>query len=223
MDNTKSFSVIDADKVPGNIHIVGVGALGSQVVERLTRLNLKRKMIVYDMDTVEGKNLNNQSYLDSHVGKPKVEAIQDLASLIDPAGSKLRGKIGRVERIPSTSKDIVILALDNYHSRGNIIKSLRGTPLLICGGVSSKGGNVEVVRGKSGYEQLAEEYLSLDGTVEYLSEDLTACGSPISIYHRIGIAASLMCEAVVKYYNNTDEMNKNIIYDVPNSFLLETE
>ena len=64
MLNSKSFHVIDKDKVQGNIHIVGVGALGSRVVENLVRLNLTSKIIVYDMDQVEEKNLNNQKGLE---------------------------------------------------------------------------------------------------------------------------------------------------------------
>ena len=88
MINTKSFSIIDKDKIKGDIHVVGVGALGSRVVENLVRLNLASKIIVYDMDIVEEKNLNNQAYFQRHIGMRKVDAMKDLALDFD-ADSKL--------------------------------------------------------------------------------------------------------------------------------------
>lgn len=220
MLNSKSFFVIDKDKIKGNIHIVGVGALGSQVCERLIRLNLASKMIVYDMDTVEEKNLNNQAYLQHHIGKSKVEAMQDLSQMIDPS-VKLRGRVKKIDYIKTKSDDIIILAIDNFESRGTILSKIETNPLVISGGISSIGGNFEVVRGQQNYQRLSKEYLSLESGQEYDENDLTPCGSPISIYHRIGFAASLICDAVIKEYNNEEDINYNIVFDTPNLTLLK--
>ena len=159
MINSKSFYTIDKDKIKGNIHIVGVGALGSQVAEGLIRLNLASKIIVYDMDTVEEKNLNNQAFLHEHIGMSKVEAIQDLSNRIDP-DAKLRGKNKKVEYIRTSDDDIVILAIDNFESRGKILEQIEGNPLVISGGISSIGGNFETVRGAENYKKLSREYLA---------------------------------------------------------------
>lgn len=220
MINTKSFSVIDKHHLKGNIHVVGVGAVGSQVVERLVRLNLSDKIIVYDDDVVEEKNLNNQAYLYEHIGIPKVEAIADLSQKIDPTG-KIRTRKKKVEMLAHQANDVVVLAIDNFHSRGKILQSLSGNPLVISGGISSIGGNFEVVRGAKAYKTLAEEYLSLESGLEYDENDLTPCGSPISIYHRIGFAASLMCDAIIKHHNTTEELNYNVVFDAPNLILMQ--
>lgn len=220
MINIKSFSVIDKDKVKGNIHIVGVGALGSKVAENLMRLNLVSKMIAYDMDEVEEKNLNNQAYTREHIGMLKVDALKQIASTID-SDATLRIKKKKVEYLKTKDADIVILAIDNFESRGKILAQIEGNPLVISGGISSIGGNFEVVRGKENYDKLSKEYLALESGQEYDQNDLTPCGSPISIYHRIGFASSLISEAVVQYHDILDEMEDNIIFDIPNHIIIK--
>jgi len=220
MINTKSFFVIDKDKIKGNIHIVGVGALGSQVATNLIRLNLASKMIVYDMDIVEEKNLNNQAYLREHIGMSKVNAMIDLASKID-SDTKLRGKSKKIDYLRTKDEDIVVLAIDNFQSRSRILKEIENNPLVISGGVSSIGGNFEIVRGQENYKSLANEYSTLESGKEYDENDLTPCGSPISINHRIGFGSNLICDAIISYNDNKESINKNIVYDTPNLTILE--
>lgn len=215
MLNVKSFSVIDKDKIKGNIHIVGVGALGSRVAENLIRLNLASKIIVYDMDVVEEKNINNQAYTKKHVGMTKVDAMRAIAEDIDP-DARLRIKNKKVEYIRTKNDDVVILALDSFQARASILSQIEGEPLVISGGISSFGGNFEVARGKETYGKLATEYASLPDDQEYDENDLTPCGSPISIFHRIGYAASLIAEEVVKNYDKPDVIETNTLFDVPN-------
>lgn len=219
MLNIKSFYIIDKDKIPGVIHVVGVGALGSLVVANLVRLNLASKIIVYDDDIVEEKNLNNQVYLKQHIGLPKVEALRDYCRMVD-SDSDITIKNKRVEYLRTKSTDIVVLAIDNFNSRGKILSQIEGTPLVISGGISSIGGNFEIVRGKEHYESLSDEYLALKSGQEYDENDLTPCGSPISIYHRINFAASLICDAIVNKHSNIDNTKENIVFDIPNLLIL---
>lgn len=219
MNNIKSFSVIDKDKIKGNIHIVGVGALGSQVAEDLFRLNLVSKIIIYDMDVVEEKNVNNQAYTRKHVGMLKVEAMKAIAEDIDPDAT-LRIKNKKVEYLRTQDNDIVVLALDSYQARASILSQIEGEPLVISGGVSSIGGNFETARGRETYGKLAKEYASLPDDQEYDANDLTPCGSPISIYHRIGYAASLISEEIVKNYDKQEVKETNTMFDIPNKFIV---
>ena len=212
MLNTKSFSVIDKDKVLGNIHVVGCGATGSFVIESLARLNLASRIIGYDMDVVEEKNLNNQAYLRKHIGMKKVKAIKNLVAQIDE-DHPLRVKDKEVEYIRTTSKDVVVLAVDNFPTRVSILKNLEGAPLVISGGINSRGGNVEVTRGD--YSTLIKEYENIKPSTEVDPDEVSACGSPISIYHRIRVAASLMVEEILKHHDNYEPVSKNIPFDVP--------
>jgi molybdopterin/thiamine biosynthesis adenylyltransferase len=217
MLNTKSFSVIDRDKIKGNIHVVGCGAMGSLFIQNLCRLNLSTKIIAYDMDVVEEKNLNNQAYFRKHIGMKKVDAIKDLASMIDDEGA-IRIQDREVKYLRTNSNDVVVLAIDNYHARAAILERITGNPLVISGGVNARGGNVEVIRGD--YKTLAAEYAALESGQEYDEDDLTPCGSPISIYHRINTEASLMAEELVTNYGGTEDISKNVVFDLPNLFFV---
>ena len=83
MDLTKSYEFFQPEKCPSRIHIIGCGSVGSTVAELLVRFGLTR-LSLYDFDVVEGKNLANQLYGFRDIGRPKVEALQDILSRINP-------------------------------------------------------------------------------------------------------------------------------------------
>lgn len=220
MNNLKSQYVINKEDLKSHIHIVGVGALGSQVAERLLRLGLGDKLKVYDMDVVEEINVNNQVYFQKNIGQPKVEALVDLGIMIDPE-NKMVGYCKEVKQIALNDESVLVLAIDNFKGRGEILSNVVTNTLVISGGISSIGGNFEITRGSDNVRKLAKEYLECGDEPEYDENDLTPCGSPISIYHRIGFAASLICDAIIKHYNDPSEIKENIMFDTPNLVILK--
>lgn len=75
------FQPIDDLKAP--IHIIGVGAIGSTLATMLTRMGVQ-ELNLYDIDTVEMKNICNQEYCDKHIGYTKLESMYDLLTEINP-------------------------------------------------------------------------------------------------------------------------------------------
>lgn len=75
------FQPIDDLKAP--IHIIGVGAIGSTIATMLARMGVQ-ELNIYDIDTVEMKNICNQEYCDRHIGYTKLEAMYDLLTEINP-------------------------------------------------------------------------------------------------------------------------------------------
>lgn len=71
------------DMVTERIHIIGCGSVGSTVAELLARFGLT-KISLYDMDTVEEKNLANQMFVCRDVGKNKAEATAKHLWQINP-------------------------------------------------------------------------------------------------------------------------------------------
>jgi len=65
------------------IHIIGCGATGSCIGELLARYGIT-KFCLWDMDTVESKNVNNQMFNSDYIGWPKVEALRDIIVAINP-------------------------------------------------------------------------------------------------------------------------------------------
>lgn len=209
--NSKSFSVIDRDKIKGNIHIVGVGALGGAIVLNLVRLNLASKIIVHDFDTVEEKNLNNQVYLRKHIGKLKVDALKDLCLEID--NDPIRTSSNKVEFLRTKPDDVIILCPDSFKARTQILKAIERPCLIITAGLSSIGGSV--YRTHNHYTELSQEFEDLPEEIP--TEDTTACGSPISIYHRIQIISGLVCEELLKGLKEKQDVKIQV--DIPNGFL----
>lgn len=66
------------------VGIAGAGGLGSQVAVALARVGVGR-LLVADFDLVEPSNLNRQHYFVDQIGRPKVAALRDTLTRINPA------------------------------------------------------------------------------------------------------------------------------------------
>jgi molybdopterin-synthase adenylyltransferase len=97
--------------------IVGVGALGSHVVQFLRSADLWIKVI--DFDRVEQKNTSSQFHGKPSVGKSKVQALQQTVNLL--WGLKIDGvphKLTSENDVQLLRKaDLIIDALDNGEAR----------------------------------------------------------------------------------------------------------
>jgi len=58
--------------------VLGVGTLGSFVVESISNLENVREVIIYDYDRVEPKNLKNSIYREDDVGQLKTNALKQI-------------------------------------------------------------------------------------------------------------------------------------------------
>ena len=65
------------------VTVIGVGAIGRQVVLQLAALGVLRIQLI-DHDRVELVNVTTQAYFPSDIGSPKVEAAASAARQIDP-------------------------------------------------------------------------------------------------------------------------------------------
>ena len=76
-DYIKQIELIDVSKFTEEIHVVGVGALGSWVAFFLAKMGFK-KIHLWDFDTIEEHNLPNQNYRYKDIGTLKVKAAHDI-------------------------------------------------------------------------------------------------------------------------------------------------
>jgi molybdopterin/thiamine biosynthesis adenylyltransferase len=108
-----------------NVVIVGVGALGSHVVQFLRSVNCQIKVI--DFDRVEKKNTLAQFHGNPSVGKSKVQALQQSMKFM--WGMKIDGVPHRLKddnvRELLGSADLVIDCLDNAASRYLVMDFVR--------------------------------------------------------------------------------------------------
>jgi len=84
MDLSKSLEYFNPiNDVKGAIHVIGIGAMGSRVAELLVRLGIET-IHIWDMDTVEPKNITNQLYFARQIGMKKTDALEQILKLINP-------------------------------------------------------------------------------------------------------------------------------------------
>ena len=83
MNLVKSQDYFNPLDVKNRCHIIGCGSVGSTIAELLARLGITR-ISLYDFDTVCAHNLANQMFLNSDIGRPKVEAVKDFICNINP-------------------------------------------------------------------------------------------------------------------------------------------
>ncbi len=120
MDLSKSYDFFQPEKNTDRIHIVGCGSVGSTVAENLARSGVTN-FVLWDFDTVEKHNLANQMFRVCDVGKPKVEALVEILSEINPdipGAVKICPKGWNGELLSG----YVFLCVDNIELRQAIVK-----------------------------------------------------------------------------------------------------
>ena len=83
LDTNKIRDYFDASELKAPIHIVGCGAIGSHVAERLTRMGCEN-IHLWDFDTVDAHNITNQMFVHADIKSLKVHAVRDMMSEINP-------------------------------------------------------------------------------------------------------------------------------------------
>ena len=124
MNLSKSLEFFDPiNDLDAPIHVIGVGAMGSRVVELLVRLGIP-KIHIWDMDTVEDKNITNQLYFTTQIGKSKTEALTEIIHMINPTCEvKQHG-----EYTEQALAGYVFLCVDSIELRHKIATAQLGNP-----------------------------------------------------------------------------------------------
>lgn len=111
--------------------VIGVGAIGRQVALQLVAVGIPWLQLV-DFDTVEVSNLASQGYLESDLGKPKVEATAELCQRINSTA----GIMPVPERFRRSMDvgNLVFCAVDSIDTRRLIWDSVKDRVNCFCDG-----------------------------------------------------------------------------------------
>ena len=128
MDLSKSYDFFQPSMVDGQIHIIGCGSVGSTLAELLVRYGVKN-LTLYDFDVVEPKNVVNQMFTSSDIGKEKVTALADHLLDINP---DLADSIRIADKGYTNQKlsGYVFLCVDNIDLRREIAENNRSNPFI---------------------------------------------------------------------------------------------
>ena len=119
MNIVKSYDFFHPEDCTDRLHIIGCGAIGSTVAENLVRFGLT-KITLYDFDRVEDKNVANQLYTASDIGRLKTEALADKLIDINPE-VKANLRICNEGYTGQRLAGYVFLAVDNIDLRRQIV------------------------------------------------------------------------------------------------------
>ncbi len=84
MDTSKHNEFFDPSDFDDEIHIIGVGAVGSHIAEQLARIGITSEIYLYDFDEVSAHNIPNQMFVHNDIGDEKVDAMCNHMMDINP-------------------------------------------------------------------------------------------------------------------------------------------
>jgi len=125
MNLNKHSIYFDPTEVTETIHIIGCGAIGSNLAVILTRLGFEN-LALYDFDIVSEHNLTNQAFGYRDIGKSKIDALAMQLMGINPdCNPKIYSK-GWEPDTPVTG--YVFLCVDNIELRKQIATENKFNP-----------------------------------------------------------------------------------------------
>lgn len=120
MNLNKHLEFLSPSDYKRQIHIIGVGAVGSRIAEQLTRLGFSN-FNIYDFDTVDDINIPNQLYVHKDIGSDKVDAMKQHMLDINP---NVQVRVHAKGYTNQSLMGAVFLAVDSIDLRRKIVSSL---------------------------------------------------------------------------------------------------
>lgn len=128
MNTNKFYEFFKPELVAERVHIIGCGAVGSLLADTLARMGLT-KITLYDFDTVDEHNIANQLYVDSDIGKLKVDALSERMRAINPQiGAQL--KLQPQGYVSQPLSGYVFLCVDSIDLRKKIVSEYQYNPFI---------------------------------------------------------------------------------------------
>lgn len=122
------------------VTLIGAGGVGSAIGLLLAKMGVP-ELSVFDFDTVEEHNLPSQLYRHEDLGRPKVEALADIAK-----GFADGQVIARAERYDDQPLEgLVISAVDSMDVRLSLWERLRFNPAVALYVDTRMGANLAVI------------------------------------------------------------------------------
>ena len=140
-----------------SFHILGCGAIGSSAAIQLARSGAIT-FFLYDMDKVEGVNIGVSQYDTRHIGKKKVDALEEIINEINTNAeiTPVNGEFK--EYYYNGDKDIAVLAFDTMNVRMDAVK-------ILC--ANNKQKPICIIDGRMGAEHYQQYIVPKPDTKKY--------------------------------------------------------
>ena len=128
MDLIKHLEFFNPIALEHPIHIIGCGAIGSNLAEQLTRLGCTQ-IHLYDFDIVDEYNIANQSFVYQDIGQPKTNCVGRMMRSINPEVVYVTHDKGYTDEPLS---GYVFLCVDNIELRRAIVEANMYNPYILA-------------------------------------------------------------------------------------------
>lgn len=207
MDLRKHAEYFDPNKVTAPIHIIGLGAVGSNIADQLARFGFDR-FHLWDMDTVEFKNITNQMYSTFHVSHPKTKAMEAIIKDINPEAEITLHEKYNGERL----EGYVFLAVDSISIRRlAITANMNNKDVLAV--FDTRIGAMDAQAYAATGDNIEDLLPTMDFTDEEAAKDApkSLCGEMISIRSTVLIITALQVQNFVNLLRERP-LKKQILY-----------
>ena len=185
---------------PINVHVIGCGGTGSQVVSGLARLHVTMRELghphglqvtVWDDDSIEEHNVGRQLFFRPDVGMNKAEVM--VYRLNMAYGLNWQANGCRFEGNSSSSSGIIIGCVDTKSSRKTILSAVERSNLCYWLDLGNRSGDGQAVLGLGGSGALL--WSSIFGHIDKLCVCLLALVSGGRQVAQGGVQADVVVEA----------------------------
>lgn len=197
MDISRSIEVFNPSLIDKDIHIIGVGATGSFVLQTLIRFGV-RKIHIWDFDKYEAHNVNNQAITQEVCEQQKVAAQVELCKKINPEVEIIAHDQKVTKEDISSMSGYVFLLVDSMTCRKELytaIKDNKNIEWYWESRLGSDQGRVYCLEMKdtTDFEKYENNHFYEDDNAE-----VSACGTSITIVSIVMATASLMVNQFIK-------------------------
>lgn len=180
-------------KTTDDIHIIGIGAIGSHIAEMLVRMGLTN-IHLYDFDTVDEHNIPNQLYNETDIGLLKTEALNRHCCSINTELKTLKTHPKGYVMEKTKLSGYVFLCVDSINLRKAIVKEHEFNPMikaLFDFRMGLEDAQHYAADWKD-HKQIEDLLASMDFTDEEAKEAMptTACGSALCVLPTIRVITS---------------------------------
>lgn len=200
MNRAKVLEFFDAaTMVERAVHVVGCGAIGSNVAEQLTRLGVN-DIHLWDFDLVEPKNVTNQMFFDEDINKEKVDATEELCKRINPQINIVKHPKG-IDK-PFILNGYIFLCVDNIELRKAIVEANKNNPNCIA--FFDFRMRLTDAQHYFADREKPEQVEALLSTMDFTHDEATeatptsACGVELSVCYTV---KSIVCYGIANFVN----------------------
>lgn len=193
--------------VKDEIHIIGCGAVGSNIAIQLTKLGCDN-FYIWDFDTVDPHNVTNQVYNQNDIGKLKVDCLEQKMKEINPIV-----KITKLKKYTNQLlKGYIFTCVDSVELRHRIFTINQfniNINIVIDGRIGLSTGQIYCVKWNN--DDDVENLIELSNFKDNEAEiKFSACGTELNISPTVLITISYMISSFINILNK--QQTPKIIY-----------